>query len=529
MKKLRVGLMGCGGRGREHALGYAQTDKVKMVACSDPVEAMRTRMAKEFGIPAAYTDYKEMLAKEDLDVVSVCLWTGMHYDAIMACVKTPHKPRLINAEKPMAPTFGEARRLHEACQKAGIPMTFSHQRRFGPTFARARALLKDGAIGDLIRMEGYTSNLFDWGTHWFDMMFFYNDDTPAEWVMGQVDVAEERSVFGTPVESAGLSYIMWKNGVTGLVATGDEPGGALPYGTRLIGTRGIIEVQDEVHHLRLLRAGHDVEIVPVPKLELPGADTALHILDSIDCLLSGRESILSSRKALAATELIFATYESARRRARVYLPLQIEDSPLISMIETGQIVVPDWPARLRPEEEAEGWRLLFNGADLSGWKKVGRKAGWRVQKGLLSFVGKAPAAIRTEGEHGDFVLRLECRFGSRASCGVMLRTDEKATGGMEIRLADDRTDAPSPTTTGALYGVAAPSENMAPPAGRWARCEITCKGRQVSVRINRRDVLSCDTAAQPKLAGCPARGRVALCVHRGKVDFRSLRIKDGAD
>lgn len=67
------------------------------------------------------------------------------------------------------------------------------------------------------------------------------------------------------------------------------------------------------------------------------------------------------------------------------------------------------------------------------------------------------------------------------------------------------------------------------PAGRWARCEITCKGRHVRVRINRREVQVCDTGAHPKLSGCPAGGFIALRVRKGKADFRSLRIKDGAD
>ncbi len=525
MKTLKVGLMGCGGRGREHALGYAQSDKVKIVACADPVEPMRRKLAKEFGIRRTYADYHEMLAKEKLDVVSVCLWTGMHYDAIKACVDAPHQPRLVNAEKPMAPTFGEAKRMHAACEEAGVMLTFSHQRRFGPSFAKARKLLKDGAIGELVRMEGYCPNLFDWGTHWFDMMFFYNGDAPADWVMGQVDVAEERSVFGAFFETNGLSYIKWKNGVTGLLVTGEDTGGGLPYGNRLIGTQGIIEVRDDV---RLLRAGHDWENVRIRKLRRPGGDTALYILNSIDCLLKGRESILSSRKALAATELIFATYESSRRRARVHLPLDVEDSPLLSMIESGQIVVPDWPARLRPEEEDEGFRLLFNGADLSGWQRVGGKGGWRVEKGLLSFAGDAPAAVRTEDAHGDFVLRLQCRLSPLGAVGIQLRTDAKAEAGLSLRLADDRAEPASRTSTGSLNGVVAPSQNAAPGAGRWVRCEIACRGGEVRLRINRREVLVCDTAKVKKLSGCPASGAIALRVLKGKAEFRNLRIKEGA-
>jgi len=55
-------------------------------------------------------------------------------------------------------------------------------------------------------------------------------------------------------------------------------------------------------------------------------------VDAIESLRSGAEPRLSSRKAVAATELIFATYESSRLRQRIELPLQIEDSPLISML-----------------------------------------------------------------------------------------------------------------------------------------------------------------------------------------------------
>jgi len=63
----------------------------------------------------------------------------------------------------------------------------------------------------------------------------------------------------------------------------------------------------------------------------------LAVLDLIDCLKTGREPVLSGRKALQATELIFATYESSRRHARAYLPLEIEDSPFLSMLEAGII------------------------------------------------------------------------------------------------------------------------------------------------------------------------------------------------
>jgi len=522
MAKLRVGVIGCGGRGRAHAVGYRQSDRVEMVACADPFEEARSRLAQDFSIPRTYADYNEMLASEELDVVSIGLWIALHHDAVMACVNAASRPRLINAEKPMAPTFGEARRMHEACEAAGVMLTFSHQRRFGPMFTRARDLLKQGAIGDLIRMECFCSNLFDWGTHWFDMMFFYNDDLPADWVMGQIDCLDDRTIFGTPIETNGLSYVKWKNGVTGLLATGDDHGGRCQ--NRLIGTEGMIVVDRGVH---LLREGAAWETQQLQPSALPGADTTLYMLESIDCVLTGRESILSSRKALQATELIFGTYESARRRAMVRLPLEIDDSPLLSMLANGDVVIPDWPARLTGEEESEGFELLFNGKDLSGWQAVGPDAAWRVEKGLLVCEGGGPG-LRADRAVSDFVLRFQYRPGSRGLNSLLLRAGEHGapgSAGIEIPLNGDQREPVSKRSTGGICGVVAPSANATSAAGRWNHVEVTCRGPAVRVVVNNREVLSCDASEHPELRDRPLSGCVALQNREGAVKFRSLRVK----
>jgi hypothetical protein len=66
-------------------------------------------------------------------------------------------------------------------------------------------------------------------------------------------------------------------------------------------------------------------------------EDVLAVRELVDCLKTGREPVISGRKALQATELIFATYESSRRRARIYLPLDVEDSPFTSMLESGAV------------------------------------------------------------------------------------------------------------------------------------------------------------------------------------------------
>ena len=329
---LRAGVIGCGGRGHAHAEGYAEDERVTIAACADPSEEARTALAGRFGVERTWADYGEMLDRERLDLVSVCTWPHLHRPMIEAAAAAG--ARAIHAEKPMAPTWGDARALHAACEEGGVLLTFCHQRRFGDGFATARDLIRDGAIGPLRRFEGVCANLFDWGTHWFDMMFFYNDETPARWVMGQIDVSEHREIFGVRLDTSGLSWVRFENEVEGLLTTGDA-GHAGPA-NRLIGDEGVIEVQGGGGGLRMRRGGGWEEVertsgVPAPR------HTIASVRDLVDCLHSGEEPELSSRKALQATELIFATYESSRRRGRVDLPLQVEDSALLSMLDEGVI------------------------------------------------------------------------------------------------------------------------------------------------------------------------------------------------
>jgi UDP-N-acetylglucosamine 3-dehydrogenase len=338
MTRYRAAILGCGGRGRAHAAGYAASSQAEIIACADPVVENAQTLAKAHSGAKAYADYRALLNEQHPDVVSICTWPHLHREMVEAAIEA--KAKAIHCEKPMAPTFGDARAMHRAAQKAGVVMTFCHQRRFAAPFQKARDLIRKGAVGELVRMEGYCSNMFDWGTHWFDMFHFFNEEQPAAWVMGQIDVTTRHQVFGVPVETSGVSHIAWQNDVSGLLITGHPP--ETPRLSKLVehegmviyGTEGRLEVSVlNGPRLRLRRfGGKEDELPDLPALQ---DATVLSVLDLLDCLDTGREPELSSRKALAATELIFATYESSRRRGRVTLPLEIDDSPLLTGLEQG--------------------------------------------------------------------------------------------------------------------------------------------------------------------------------------------------
>src|SRR5439155_9487653 len=122
--------------------------------------------AAQYGDPAVYVDYREMLAEVKPDVVSVATWPHLHAEMVIAAAEAG--ARAVHCEKPMAPTWGEARRMVEACAESGTQLTFNHQRRFLEPFQTARRLLRDGTVGDLLRIEGACGDMIDWGTHWRD-------------------------------------------------------------------------------------------------------------------------------------------------------------------------------------------------------------------------------------------------------------------------------------------------------------------------------------------------------------------------
>jgi UDP-N-acetylglucosamine 3-dehydrogenase len=343
----RVGIIGCGkpwrsegatgfGMSHAHAEGYKASSDCKIVALADIVLDNAKAFQERHGGDNLYTNYHEMLAKEKLDIVSIATWPHLHAPMVIDCAQAGVKA--IHCEKPMAPTFGEAKRMVAACEQNGVQLTFNHQRRFNEPFRKARELLKSGAIGDLQRIEATCDNMMDWGTHWFDMCFFFNDEMPVEWVIGQIEGRGSKKIFGLLCDGQGISQFQFNNGVMGLLITGANVQPQLSF--RLYGSEGILEMgHSEDTPLRILGQGQGWTKIETNE-GIHGLDkVALGVLDLVDALKTGREPELAGRRALRASELIFGTYESSRRRGRIDLPLMIDDSPFLSMVESGELVV----------------------------------------------------------------------------------------------------------------------------------------------------------------------------------------------
>ena len=345
----------------EHADAYRDRDDCDVVACADVVPEYADRFAAEYGIPegGVYEDYEALLDGSDPDVVSVCTPIPTHADIVTGCAEHG-SVEAVHCEKPMARTWAGARAMAHVCDRAGVLLTFGHQRRFGDPFRRAKALLDDGVVGGLERIEISWGNFFDNGTHTLDLAAMFNDEHRGAWVMGQVDYSTEHVRYG--VHTADHAFVSWQygNGVHGVAATGDDvPLSDGPYDFydcwfRLVGGEGVVEVGRRdgpgLAYRRDSEGWTEVEVAD----EFDGR-VDLAIDDVLGALDGEGTTELEARHALHTTEILFAGHESSRRRGRVELPLTgVYDHPLESLVEAGEVVPERGDDRPPHPSEADG-------------------------------------------------------------------------------------------------------------------------------------------------------------------------------
>lgn len=339
----RAAFIGCGKRAHEHAIGVQADGRCQVVALTDISAASAERLRTEFGFQAnIYTDYKQMLVKEKPDVVFICLWTPFHLPVFRDCAEAGVKAVL--CEKPMSATWGECQEMGRIAEKHGCQLTFSLQRRFAKGNQTARRFIQEGKIGQVLRMDLYSPpNLLDCGIHTFDQAISYLDETPAKWVLGAVDTSEMLNWFDVPSECGASGHLVFANGVHASLYSGSidtweptEDPTKIWAGVRVVGTEGFMEVMWDG---QIVRGVNYKDPSWKPEMEISSMSDQMkdYIKHAIDCLQSGEEPVVSHRKALCASEIIFAFYESVRRNARVELPLvDVSDNPFIAMLENGK-------------------------------------------------------------------------------------------------------------------------------------------------------------------------------------------------
>jgi len=332
MDKYKVGIIGCGGIAREHARAYSMIPNVKLIAGAELDAERREKFARDLNLMNAYENYQDMLDKEPLDIISVCTWPKSHCET--ACKAAESGCRGIMCEKPMATNLAEADQMLDACRDNKVRLAIGHNHRFDPQMVKARELINNDTVGNIILLWGHCSlDLMNNGSHVVDMINFLNNDQGAEWVMGQIDTRNMRRGYANHpdmyVEDMAMGRICYRNGVRATVELGEFA--IQNWQFHIIGSDGIIDVNSpNSPSLRIMSKDTDGWVVPELEPCDPRKEEMLELIKAIE---EGREHISSGQIGRNALEIIMAIFESSRSRRLVELPLEIKDNPLESMMK----------------------------------------------------------------------------------------------------------------------------------------------------------------------------------------------------
>jgi len=160
-EKLKVGVIGAGRwAARAHLPGFTRSPLSEVVAICDLNGELAEQRAEEFGIDGVYTDFQEMLEREELDVVDVCTRGGPddpdnHEKLVFAALEAG---KHILCEKPVAHDYRNTWRAHRIAQSKGLKTKVGFTFRYAPAMMYMRELIEEGFIGRPFIFNGFEQN-----------------------------------------------------------------------------------------------------------------------------------------------------------------------------------------------------------------------------------------------------------------------------------------------------------------------------------------------------------------------------------
>lgn len=245
MTKIKAGVIGCGGIANgKHLPAISKMDDVEIVAFCDIIIERAQEAAKKYGTEDAsvYTDYKELLKDESIEVVYVLTPNREHsfisIDALDA-------GKNVMCEKPMAKTYKEALAMCEAAKRNNKVLTIGYQHRRAPQTIYVKRLCENGDLGEIYYAEALAIRrravptwgvflneeeqgggpLIDIGTHTLDMTLWEMNNYKPKMVVGTkyrklADQTETANAWGDwdpkefTVEDSAFGFIVMENGAT---------------------------------------------------------------------------------------------------------------------------------------------------------------------------------------------------------------------------------------------------------------------------------------------------------------------------
>ncbi len=345
VRAYRAAVVGCGRIGAAfdddprrgyvstHAGAYAATEGFDLVALCDVDPERLSRYGEKFAVPGRYTSYDDLLAKEELDAVSICTTVDTHAPITAKAVAAG--VRAVFCEKPVAGTLAAADEMVTTCDNAGALLFVGHQRRFDRFHREVAAYIAGGGLGAVQQATAYyTAGLANTGTHLVDLLRQLVGE--PEWVVGTMS----RAPSGNPADPNVDGWIGFRGGAVAALQATDVKAYTI-FEVNVLGTTGRLRVGDHgfsatyeaAVESRRFAGYNQLEPAAVPVDDSGRREYMLqamaHVRDCLDGAASPWSSGADGRQALEILVALRWSADHGGQRVDLPLPASLRDAPYL--------------------------------------------------------------------------------------------------------------------------------------------------------------------------------------------------------
>ncbi|KXK24381.1 MAG: putative oxidoreductase [Chloroflexi bacterium OLB15] len=328
---MRVGIVGSGFMARTHAAAWANTPAT-LVGVHTLDSSGEEAFVRDFGCQA-FNSLQALI--DQVDVVDVCTPTYLHMGHVIAAA---HAGKHVICEKPIARTLEQGEEMIRICRDAGVQLLIAHVVRFFPEYARAKAIVDSGEIGQVavVRLSrcGFkpAANIPDsWfhdpeksGGMMLDLMI--HDFDYARWVAGEVESVYARSATGANATAPldhGLAILRHHNGaLSHIEGSWAYPPPLFRTALEIAGSEGLIEHpagNANAIEMYLRSTESSAQMTGLPRSSLIEDPYTLEMQHFYKVLTEGIVPRVTAEDGLAALRIALAARESARTGNAVQL------------------------------------------------------------------------------------------------------------------------------------------------------------------------------------------------------------------
>jgi len=344
MKKVKVGLVGCGFISEIHARALERVESAEVIACASPEEDRAIEFARKFKIPKWFLDYKKLLEIDEINMIVIGAPNNLHAEITINAAKAG---KHIVCEKPLCLNIAEADEMINTCRKANVKLMYAEELCFVPKYVKLKELCDCGAIGEVFlvkqseKHDGPHSRWFwdvnksgggaamDMGCHALAFFRWIYNNPKVENIYADMSTVLHKDK--TRGDDQSIIIVTFENGRKAIAEESWVKKGGMDDRAEAYGSKGLsyATLHMDISLKTYSEVGYEyvAEKAPISKgwtytiyEEEWNYGFPQEFEHFVNCVLHNEKSLITGEDGKVVLEMIFASYDSAKKGCRIQFP-----------------------------------------------------------------------------------------------------------------------------------------------------------------------------------------------------------------